>query len=67
MLKYTVVIKYDSRDNVYVASIPELQGCIAHGGTPEDAVKEITTASELWLQTAKENSVEIPVPMMFAG
>ena len=40
VLKYSVTIKYANRDNIYVANIPELQGCIAHGGTPEDAIKE---------------------------
>ena len=67
MLKYSVTIKYDNRDNIYVANIPELQGCVAHGDTPEDAIKEVTVASELWLATAKENNLEIPEPMMFAS
>ena len=41
MLKYSVVIQYDGRDNIYVAHVPELAGCMAHGSTPEDAAREI--------------------------
>ena len=67
MLRYSVLIQYDSRDNIYIASIPELQGCMAHGGTPEDAIREIEIAVELWLETAKENNITIPEPMVFAS
>ena len=67
MLRYSVFIQYDSKDNIYIASIPELQGCMAHGATPEDAKREIEIAAELWLETAKENNVMIPEPMVFAS
>ena len=62
--KYSIFIQYDNRDNIYVASIPELQGCMAHGNTPEKAVEEIKTVLEMWLETAKENGVTIPEPVM---
>ena len=64
MLKYSILIQYDNRDNIYVAKIPELQGCMAHGNTPEKAVEEIKTALNMWLETAKENGISIPEPMM---
>jgi len=67
MLMYSILIKYDSKDNIYVASIPELQGCIAHGNTPEDAVKEIKVALELWLEVANENGVKIPEPALYVS
>jgi len=67
MLEYTILIQYDKSDNIYVASIPELEGCIAHGSTPEDAAKEIKTAFELWMETAKENGFDIPKPLLYVG
>lgn len=67
MLKYSVLIQFDNRDNIYVASIPELQGCIAHGSTQEEAMREIQTAFELWLETAKEVGASIPSPMLYVS
>ena len=67
MTEYSILIKYDARDRIYVASIPELQGCMAHGDTQEDAVKEVRIAMELWLETAKENGTYIPTPELYAS
>ena len=64
MLQYSVLIQYDDRDNIYVARIPELSGCMAHGDTPEDAIKEIQVALELWLEVAEEDGLEIPEPVL---
>ena len=66
MERYSVLLQYDARDNIYVASIPELQGCIAHGDTQEDAIKEIKIALDLWIETARENGIKIPEPMTYA-
>jgi predicted RNase H-like HicB family nuclease len=67
MIRYSILIQYDGRDNIYVARIPELNGCIAHGNTQEDAVREIQIALELWLETANENGTRIPEPMLFVS
>jgi len=66
MLRYSILIQYDDRDGIYVASIPELQGCMAHGETQEDAIKEIQVALELWLETAAEVGISVPEPMVYA-
>ena len=65
-MKYSILIQYDEHDKIYIAEIPELQGCVAHGDTPKDAMTELQTAMELWLETAKENSLEIPNPRVYA-
>ena len=62
MGNYTVVIKYCDSDNIYVASVPELNGCMAHGETQAEALKEIQTAIELWIETAGEVGAYIPEP-----
>ena len=67
MGKYSVIIKYCKIDNIYVASVPELKGCMAHGETQADALKEIQIAIELWIETAKEVGEKIPEPMMYAS
>ena len=67
MLKYAVLIQYDERDNIFVASVPQLKGCKAHGCTPEEAMKEIAVAQELWLEVAIEDGDEIPKPALFTA
>lgn len=67
MLKYSVFVQYDPVDNIYVASIPELQGCMAHGSTPEEAMREVYIVGEMWLETAKEKGLAIPEPSMVSA
>ncbi|WP_251500593.1 type II toxin-antitoxin system HicB family antitoxin [Otoolea muris] len=65
MSEYSVFIQYDPVDEIFVVSIPELPGCMAHGETKEKALKEIETAKELWIETALEDGQTIPEPSLF--
>jgi predicted RNase H-like HicB family nuclease len=49
-------------DDAYVAEIPELPGCIAHGATYESAAANANEAIQLWIDTAKEFGDPIPEP-----
>lgn len=60
--KYEIVIYWDDDDKVFVAEVPELAGCAAHGETQIEAVKNVNEAVELWLETAREFGDEIPEP-----
>jgi predicted RNase H-like HicB family nuclease len=67
--KYEVIIYWNSNDNVFVAEMPELKGCIAHGETQDQALKEINILAEEWLALAREKGWQIPEPkgkLMFA-
>ncbi len=66
MAEYSIFIQYDASDKIYVASVPELPGCMAHGATKEQALMEIETAKQLWIETALEDGNPIPEPL-FAG
>ncbi len=66
MVEYSIFIKYDPSDQIFVASIPELPGCMAHGKTKEQALKEVEIAKELWSETALEDGEEIPEPNLFS-
>lgn len=66
-MKYSIFIQYDNEDGIYIASIPELQGCMAHGSTPEDAVKEVCVVMQMWLETAHEDGRTIPEPSFFSA
>ena len=65
MSEYSVFIQYDPVDEIFVVSIPELPGCMAHGETKEKALKDIETAKELCIETALEDGQTIPEPSLF--
>ncbi len=48
---YKIVIEYSQEDEGYIANIPELSMCSAFGETPEEALKEVLVAKDLWLAT----------------
>ena len=70
MLKYEIIIFWSDVDDVYVADVPELPGCMAHGDTYEEALKSISEAMEFWIETAEEDGMDVPEPkgrrLMFA-
>ncbi len=39
MHKYEIIIYWNQEDHVFIAEVPELPGCIAHGNTQEVALK----------------------------
>jgi predicted RNase H-like HicB family nuclease len=62
MHKYEIIIYWDNRDNIYIADVPELPGCSAHGKTYNEALDNVNEAIELWINTAKEFGDPIPEP-----
>lgn len=46
----------------YVAEVLDLQGCMADGETPEEAFKEVLSAIDSWIKTAKEFGDPVPKP-----
>lgn len=69
MNKYEIIIYWSEEDKVYVAEIPELKGCVAHGATQDEALREVNVLAGEWLQIAEERGWEIPEPkgrLMFA-
>jgi len=57
---YKYEIYWSQEDDVFVAEVPELPGCTAHGDTPEDALASAQQAIELWIEAAKEFGDPIP-------
>jgi predicted RNase H-like HicB family nuclease len=60
--KYEIVIYWDNDDQIFVAEVPDLSGCMAHGKTRIEAAQQVSEAIELWLETAKEFGDKIPEP-----
>lgn len=49
----------------WLASVPELRGCLADGKTPDEAYAELKEVLEFWLQVAREEGKAIPEPAMY--
>ncbi len=62
MNRYEIIIFWSNEDNSYIADIPELSGCMAHGDTYESALANAKEAIELWIKTAEEFGDPIPKP-----
>ncbi len=62
MYKYEIIIYWDKLDHVYIADVPELPGCSAHGNTYSEALSNIQEAIQLWIDTAHEFGDPVPEP-----
>lgn len=62
MHRYEVIVYWSAEDGVFIAEVPELPGCAAHGGTPSKALAQAQRAISLWLATAREFGDPIPEP-----
>ena len=62
MDRYEIIIFWSNEDNAFVADVPELPGCMAHGDTHEVALAEVKVAISLWLETAKATGRTVPSP-----
>ena len=62
MNKYEIIIYWSEEDAAFVAEVPELPGCSAHGATHEAALVSAQEAIRLWIETAKEFGDPIPRP-----
>ena len=60
--RYEIIIYWSNEDEAFVAEVPELPGCMAHGDSPEDALRNAKEAIQLWIDTAKEFGDPIPEP-----
>lgn len=61
--KYKIDLIWDEEDKIYVARVPELEGCMSHGKTEILALKNVEKAIEGWIATAKELQMKIPKPI----
>ena len=62
MHKYEVIIYWSDEDQVCIAEVPELSGCMAHGSSQEEALASANEAIQLWIDTAREFGRPVPEP-----
>ena len=62
MERYEIILYWSAEDAVFIAEVPELPGCMAHGDTQEDALANVKEAMQLWIATAREFGDPVPEP-----
>lgn len=62
MHEYRIVLYWSNQDGVYVAEVPELPGCMAHGDTQQSALDHVQQAMDLWIDTARDLGRPVPEP-----
>jgi len=64
---YHINLFWSEEDGLWIADVPDLKYCSAHGATPTDAAAEVRIAIQLWLETAKSEGMPIPSPQYRAA
>ena len=59
---YHINVFWSQDDGCWIADVPDLRGCSAHGETASEAASEAEVAIALWLETAEERGLPIPEP-----
>ena len=62
MKDYHINICFSQEDEGYIADVPDLPMCSAFGKTPAEALAEVETAKQLWLDAARAEGKPIPEP-----
>ncbi len=57
MSKHEIIISWSDEDQAFIAEVPELLVCLAHGATKESALSNAKDAIDLWIQTAKTDCI----------
>ena len=59
---YEIILYWSEQDGAFIAEVPELPGCMADGTTYEEALANVRTIMDEWIQTARDMGREIPQP-----
>lgn len=57
-----VIIRWQCKDQAFVAEVSELPGCAADGKTHREALANVEIVIKEWIETAKECGRPIPLP-----
>lgn len=63
-LEYPIVIEPLSTEDGggFVASVPDLPGCMSDGETPEEALANVQDAVAAWIEEARSLGRSVPAP-----
>jgi len=67
MISYPAIIEYDSEDEAYNVSFPDLPGCFTFGETIDEAKVNAAEALSGYLESIDSRKVKIPKPSELSG
>jgi predicted RNase H-like HicB family nuclease len=62
MYRYEIILYWSAEDAAFIAEVPELPGCMAHGESQDDALHHVQEAMAAWIEVAHEIGRSIPEP-----
>lgn len=57
---YHINVFWSDEDGCWIADVPDLRYCSAHGESPREAAAEAEEAIALWLEVARDEGMPIP-------
>lgn len=60
--KYEIIIYWSHEDELFIAEVPELAGCMADGKSHIEALQNVQTVIQEWIDTASSLGRSIPTP-----
>ncbi len=64
---YRVVVEWSDEDDAFVARVPALPGCAAHGRTPDRAAREAVIAARGIIDSMRTHGDQIPPEDLTGG
>ena len=64
-LPYSTIVVPDvttENEPCYMAYHPELEGCMSHGNTLEEAVRNLREVTELYISALLDKGLDVPLP-----
>nr|WP_086492298.1 type II toxin-antitoxin system HicB family antitoxin [Novosphingobium panipatense] len=59
---YHINLFWSDEDACWIADVPDLKPCSAHGSSRAEALANVNDAIEGWLEAAAEKDLPIPAP-----
>jgi predicted RNase H-like HicB family nuclease len=68
-LTYPVIVSplSEADGGGFVATVPDLPGCMSDGDTPEAAIANVSDAIEMWIEAARDAGRSVPPPSRVAA
>lgn len=63
---YSMILRWDPLDRIFVVTVPELPGCMTHGATYEAAVQQGQDAIASWVAASEAGGRSVPSPQFFS-
>lgn len=61
-MPHRITLAWSDEDDAWIARFPELRGCVAHGESPEDAIRRGYDMKRLWVEAGIDSGSVIPRP-----